>query len=37
LHGGFEQQQHFAQAIALALAAFGGRVIAVETKPQATA
>jgi hypothetical protein len=37
LHGGFQFQQQAAETLALALAAFGGRVIAIENKPQAIA
>jgi hypothetical protein len=36
-HGGFQQQQHIAHTLALALSTFGGRVIAVETNTAATA
>ena len=37
LHGGFDFQQKAAHTLALALSTFGGRVIAVENKPQAIA
>ena len=37
LHGGFDFQQQAAHTLALALSTFGGRVIAVENKPQAIA